>query len=43
LAERAEAAEVDAFCSGEFSDHDWYLTTTEMALSTSKVSAATKY
>ncbi|MEB3070692.1 LLM class flavin-dependent oxidoreductase [[Mycobacterium] vasticus] len=35
LAERAEAAGAAAFCSGEFSDHDAYVTTTEMALSTS--------
>ena len=36
MAERAEAAGVAAFCSGEFSDRDAYVTSTEMALSTSK-------
>lgn len=35
LAERAEAAGASAFCSGEFADHDAYVTSTEMALSTS--------
>lgn len=35
MAERAEAAGAAAFCSGEFSDRDAYVTTTEMALSTS--------
>jgi len=35
LAERAEAAGASAFCSGEFSDHDAYVTTTQMALTTS--------
>lgn len=35
LAARAEAAGATAFCSGEFSDRDAYVTTTEMALGTS--------
>jgi len=34
-AELAEAAGAAAFCSGEFSDHDSYVTATEMALSSS--------
>jgi 5,10-methylenetetrahydromethanopterin reductase len=35
LAERAEAAGAAAFCAGEFSDREAYVTTTEMALGTS--------
>ena len=35
LAERAEAAGAFGFCAGEFSDRDAYVTTTQMALSTS--------
>lgn len=34
LAKRAEAAGAQAFCAGEFSDRDAYVTTTEMALNT---------
>ncbi len=36
LAERAEAAGAAAFCAGEFSDREAYVTTTEMALGTSR-------
>lgn len=35
LAQRAEAAGASAFCAGEFSDRDAYVTATEMALGTS--------
>lgn len=36
LAAKAEAAGASAFCSGEFADHDAYVTSTEMAHATSK-------
>src|ERR1700760_1279457 len=34
VAAEAEAAGVSAFCSGEFADHDAYVTTTQMAAAT---------
>jgi alkanesulfonate monooxygenase SsuD/methylene tetrahydromethanopterin reductase-like flavin-dependent oxidoreductase (luciferase family) len=35
IAQEAEAAGFSAFCSGEFADHDPYVTTTQMAAATS--------
>jgi len=41
VARDAEAAGASAFCAGEYSDHDAYVTTTEMALTTSNAMVGT--